>query len=412
MPPPRASSKSRQQITALDDDRRALEERLAVTAQRLIEQALAIDEADARLSEAKVQYRERIIGVYKRGSYDVLALLLSSDTLTELASRMALLTRIVEEDSRVVADLNIAAADARYQQTVMAELQAQDRALEQAQSERIASATTLLAEQEALVAQLTVEAREALLQARKLTASTRLQWRAASIPIGTEIPRSVATVDCHPVIPYVISGYMPRYYLSTGQTFPAVCSWYGPGFNGRGTASGQIFNEDDFTCASRTLPFGTVLALTRGDRRIIVYVNDRGPYIDGRDLDLSKAAASALGFGGVATDARRRSSSLPDDGAAAGVMPDGCGRYGASESETWISDTIFGSPELRRVRRGSRARCRNANPGDRRAHLLGEHGLGRGSAAGRKHVIHDEHHVASANASVCTSSESEPYSSA
>lgn len=290
-----------QQITALDDDRRALEERLAVTAQRLIEQALAIDEADARLSEAKAQYRERIIGVYKRGSYDVLALLLSSDTLTELASRMALLTRIVEEDSRVVADLNIAAADARYQQTVMAELQAQDRALQQAQAERIASATTLLAEQEALVAQLTVEARDALLQARKLTASTRAQWRAASIPVGTEIPRSVATVDSHPGLSYVISGYMPRYYRSTGQLFPAVCSWYGPGFNGRGTASGQIFNEDDFTCASRTLPFGTVLALTRGERRIIVYVNDRGPYIDGRDLDLSKAAATALGFSGVAT---------------------------------------------------------------------------------------------------------------
>ncbi len=290
-----------QQMTSLDEDRRALEERLAVTAQRLIEQGLAVDEADAHLLEAKTRFRERIVGVYKRGSYDVLELLLSSDTLAELASRMALLTRIVEEDSRVVADLNIAAADARYQQTVMADLQAQDRTLEAALEERIASLDTLLAEQEALVVQLTVEAREALLQARKLNASTRQQWRDASIPIGTEIPRATATVDAHPGLEYVISGYMPRHYRSTGESFPAVCSWYGPGFNGRGTASGQIFNEDDLTCASRTLPFGTVLALTRGDRRIIVYVNDRGPYIDGRDLDLSKAAATALGFGGVAT---------------------------------------------------------------------------------------------------------------
>lgn len=289
------------EMTALDEDRRALEERLAVTAERLIAQASAVDEADAALIQAEEDFEARIVAVYKRGSYDMLELLLSSDTLTELASRIALLSRIVEDDSRVVADLNLAAADARYQQSVLADLQAQDRTLEQELEARIAALSTLLAEQESLVIQLTVEAREALLQARAFTASTRQQWRNASIPIGTDIPRASATLDSQPGLSYAISSYMPRTYQSTGQTYPAVCSWYGPGFNGRGTASGQIFNEDDFTCASRTLPFGTVLALTRGDRHIIVYVNDRGPYVDGRDLDLSKAAATALGFSGVAT---------------------------------------------------------------------------------------------------------------
>lgn len=289
------------EITTLDEDRRALEERLAVTAGRLIAQASTVDAADATLAEAESAFRQRVVAVYKRGSYDMLELLLSSDTLTELASRMALLTRIVEDDGRVVADLNLAAADARYQQSLLADLQAQDRTLEQELDSRIAALSTLLAEQESVVIQLTVEAREALLATRQFNASTRQQWRAASIPIGTDIPRSTATVDSQPGLTYVISSYMPRTYRSSGETYAAVCSWYGPGFNGRGTASGQIFNEDDFTCASRTLPFGTVLALTRGDRRIIVYVNDRGPFIDGRDLDLSKAAASALGFSGVAT---------------------------------------------------------------------------------------------------------------
>lgn len=289
------------QITALDDDRRALEERLAVTSERLIAQASAVDEADARLALAEASFRERVIAVYKRGSYDVLAILLSSDTLTELASRMALLTRIVEADERVVSDLNLAAAEARYQQSVLADLQAQDRTLQHELETRIASLSELLSEQEVVVAQLTVEAREALIAARQFNATTRQQWRNASIPVGTAIPRAEATVDAHPGLTYVISSYMPRHYTSTGETYPAVCSWYGPGFNGRGTASGQTFNEDDLTCASRTLPFGTVLALTRGDRRVIVYVNDRGPYVDGRDLDLSKAAATALGFSGVAT---------------------------------------------------------------------------------------------------------------
>lgn len=289
------------EITALDDDNRALESRIDVTAARLLEQQTALDAADARVFEAEERYRARLVQVYKRGSLDTLTLLFTSDTLTELVSRAALLTRIAEDDSRVVADLTVAAADARYQKALLVDLQTQDRALKQAQDDRLDSLSRLLAEQDALVAQLTVEAREALLQARQLNAQTRQQWRSASIPIGTQIPRATATIEGRPGVTYVISGYMPRTYRSTGETFSAVCSWYGPGFNGRGTASGQVFNEDDLTCASKTLPFGTVLALTRGDRRVIVYVNDRGPYIAGRDLDLSKAAAAELGFGGVTT---------------------------------------------------------------------------------------------------------------
>lgn len=289
------------EIATLEEDNRALTERIAVTAERLLIQSEAVKAADERLAQAHERYRRRLVEVYKYGTFDPFLLLLSSDTVAELVSRAAMLTRITESDSQVVADLNVAAADARYQQAQLAELQEQDRALKHEQEVRLISLQDMLAEQEALVAQLTTEAREALLQARRFTAETRQQWRLSSIPIGTTIPRDTATVDSHPGVEYAISAYMPRQYRSTGQTFSAVSSWYGPGFNGRGTASGQIFNEDDFTCASRTLPFGTILALTRGERRIIVYVNDRGPYIAGRDLDLSKAAASALGFSGVAT---------------------------------------------------------------------------------------------------------------
>ncbi len=289
------------QITALDEDTRALEARLAVTTERLLEQQAAVDAAEEILAEAEDRFRVRLVAVYKHGAIDPLTILLTSDSLTELVSRAAVLTRIAEDDGRMVSDLTVAASNARYQQSVLADLQAQDRSLKNVQEDRVAALSVLLAEQEALVAQLTVQARDALLQARQLTASTRQQWRGASIPVGTTIPRASASVDTHPGQSYLISAYMPRSYQSTGRTMSAVCSWYGPGFNGRGTASGQIFNEDDLTCASRTLPFGTVLALTRGERRVIVYVNDRGPYIDGRDLDLSKAAAQALGFSGVST---------------------------------------------------------------------------------------------------------------
>lgn len=289
------------EISALEADNRALTERLAVTAERIVERSAALRAAEEHLAAAEAKYARRLVDVYKSGGFDPITLLLTSDSLSELVSRAAVLTRIAEGDSAVVADLAIAASDARYQHAALEELRVQDRALKAEQDSRLGSLATMLAEQELLVATLTAESREALLVARRFTAETRQQWRLSSIPIGTNIPRATASVDSHPGDVYLISAYMPRHYRSSGQTFSAVSSWYGPGFNGRSTASGQIFNEDDFTCASRTLPFGTVLALTRGERRVIVYVNDRGPYIAGRDLDLSKAAATALGFSGVAS---------------------------------------------------------------------------------------------------------------
>lgn len=71
-------------------------------------------------------------------------------------------------------------------------------------------------------------------------------------------------------------------------------SWYGPGFAGRATASGDPFDPSAFTAAHPTLPFGTRLAVTYDGRTVEVVVNDRGPWISGRDLDLSRAAFAEL----------------------------------------------------------------------------------------------------------------------
>lgn len=77
-----------------------------------------------------------------------------------------------------------------------------------------------------------------------------------------------------------------------------VASWYGPRHHGRRTASGQIFDQEGFTCAHRTLPFGKKLYIRLNRKTVEVTVNDRGPYARGRDLDLSLAAARALGMVG------------------------------------------------------------------------------------------------------------------
>ena len=82
---------------------------------------------------------------------------------------------------------------------------------------------------------------------------------------------------------------------SGGHSFAGVASFYG-NESGSQTASGQRFNQNAMTCAHRSLPFGTKLRVTHGGQSVVVTVNDRGPFIKGRVLDLSTAAARAVGL--------------------------------------------------------------------------------------------------------------------
>lgn len=85
-----------------------------------------------------------------------------------------------------------------------------------------------------------------------------------------------------------------------------VASWYdcakpGECSKSKITASGQKFNPNALTAAHKTLPFGTRLKVTHKGRTVIVRINDRGPFVKGRHLDLSRAAARAIGCKGVCT---------------------------------------------------------------------------------------------------------------
>ncbi len=77
-----------------------------------------------------------------------------------------------------------------------------------------------------------------------------------------------------------------------------IASWYGPGFHGRTTANGELYNMYAFTAAHKTLPFGTVVKVVdlRTGRSVVVRINDRGPFVPGRIIDLSYAAALELGI--------------------------------------------------------------------------------------------------------------------
>ena len=81
-----------------------------------------------------------------------------------------------------------------------------------------------------------------------------------------------------------------------------LASWYGPGFEGSLTASGEVFDPYGYTAAHRTLPLGTQLTVSYAGRSVQVTVNDRGPYSGGRDLDLSQGAAEYLGLTAAGVD--------------------------------------------------------------------------------------------------------------
>ena len=96
-----------------------------------------------------------------------------------------------------------------------------------------------------------------------------------------------------------------------------LASWYGPGFHGRRTASGEVFSRHEMTAAHRTLPLGSLLHVTNPDTGVgvVVRINDRGPFHGNRLIDLSQAAASVLGI--VAKGVGRVDLRLPSDDEAA-----------------------------------------------------------------------------------------------
>lgn len=110
--------------------------------------------------------------------------------------------------------------------------------------------------------------------------------------------------------PQLLQGNIASSYKINGQTYhtmkkvevgheqKGVASWYGPGFNGKKTASGEVYDMFDMTAAHSSLPLDTVVKVrnVRNDREVVVRINDRGPFVGDRVIDLSFTAARELGM--------------------------------------------------------------------------------------------------------------------
>ncbi len=131
---------------------------------------------------------------------------------------------------------------------------------------------------------------------RALRLSSGRAW--LRIGFGAGLLLSLATQSCTAVQDSGSLSSLSRQPIQVG-----VASWYGPGFHGRLTANGEVYNQYELTAAHRTLPLGTRAMVTnlKSSRSIEVRINDRGPFVDDRIIDLSYAAGRAIGFIGPGT---------------------------------------------------------------------------------------------------------------
>lgn len=119
-------------------------------------------------------------------------------------------------------------------------------------------------------------------------------FRSVRVPL---ILSSLSFVACGGTTP------PPMTSVSENWSEQGIASWYGPGFDGKRTASGEVYDMEELTAAHRRLPFGTRVQVTNLDngRRAVVRINDRGPFVDNRIIDVSLAAARDLDMLGPGT---------------------------------------------------------------------------------------------------------------
>jgi rare lipoprotein A len=292
----------RARAQAMADDVTALEHRLAwlededARLDEAIDDAnadigvleLEIHDTEAELAEAEDLFVARAVEAYKSTSTGTdLEMMLSTNDLGQMLTLAKANANAAATDEQALLELRAAKERAEDAQDRIDERK-QDLLVAQERVEAIAAETdAALDERHATLARLTDEIdeleRQARIEARRLAQQAAAEPHAFAHLVGAGGP----------------APDIPKGFSSTGVAFEGIASWYGPGFEGNPTASGQIFDSSLFTAASRDLPLGTWLYVTHAGRGVVVLVNDRGPYIDDRVLDLSRAAAEELGISGL-----------------------------------------------------------------------------------------------------------------
>ncbi len=236
------------------------------------------DRADRRRSRG--QLAALLVEQYKSSSPDSTAFLLAARSISDLISRSETLDRLSADQAAVIAAVSSDQAKVRRDLVAAARTRRAIAAKLAAVTAARAAIDSSITTQRALLARLTTPTLHAVNheQARRKT-----------------LARDTGT----PSAPTGGAAQNPQPGGGSGQTFTGEVTWYGPGFVGKPTASGEPFDPNKLTAASPWLPFGTMLQVTSlvTHRTVTVRVNDRGPFGRGV-LDLSEHAAAVIGLSG------------------------------------------------------------------------------------------------------------------
>ena len=284
-------------LASLRAEYREVEAQAAQAAALVTDAALQEARLHASLSQARSILNERANAVYRAGgSTAFLGVLLETESLADLMVTQEIIERALLADIDRAAETLEARDSARRLRRELedakAQLQAQHDRLVELQSQMAAVLAEAQAQAQAAGLQVAELERE---KARQERAAAREAQRAALLAPSADQSSLLALLGPDGGRGCGIPSGLER----TGDGFTGEASFYGEEFAGSPTASGAIFVPELFTAAHRTLPLPTFLHVTYGGRCATVLVNDRGPYVDGRVLDLSEGAAGYLGLPGV-----------------------------------------------------------------------------------------------------------------
>lgn len=249
------------------------------------------DDAEAALDRATAVYEEHLVALYKQGDSSTIAKLAQARDVSQVVDQVHVMYQLAEHDRRVLEEF-MAAAD---------------------RVELISQRAEVVRDQ---LVHAEIDVDDARSELVSLTGPPRR--------IGDGGPDDPTVLDLSQVYSTSWNSSLMGFYgggiggmgigigsgtvekkpdgLVLGQSSEdGIASWYGPGFNGKRTANGETYDQFAMTAAHKTLPFGTWVRVTSvaTGAYVEVRINDRGPYIDGRIIDLSFAAAQKIGMDGT-----------------------------------------------------------------------------------------------------------------
>jgi peptidoglycan hydrolase CwlO-like protein len=264
----------------------SLRQELAALDARIRDTQSTIDTIKDDIKAFQDSYDASMRTLYKMGGLTELEILLESQQLDEAWQDHTIYERLMAQDGEKMQQLG----------DKMDEVKARERELKEDRDKRARVAETLdIAGLDAQIGQL---------EARLSQVNDALREQNIS---GGNPPSPKGKQDGGPPAVPAAGGLLDRVteqpsladFKRSGITMGGFTTCYGEEFDGRPTASGVTFHMYDYTCAHKTLPFGTWLLVSFKGRQVIVQVNDRGPFVPGRVLDLSFGAARSIGLDGV-----------------------------------------------------------------------------------------------------------------